>query len=60
MPTVSRIPPSEEAIMVVIPADLLHFARACAGADDISECVVAALELLRARIDELAAAESPN
>lgn len=46
--------PPDREIAIVLPDDLLHFARACAGDDDISECVATALELLRAKLGELA------
>jgi hypothetical protein len=42
------------SIPVLSPRDLLAFARACADSDDISECVVLALQLLRSDIEDLA------
>jgi hypothetical protein len=44
----------QEFVTVLIPAELAAFARACTGSDDITECVVMALELLRRDIEELA------
>lgn len=41
-----------ETLTVRLPADLVAFARACAGHNDLSEVVAAALELLRAEIIE--------
>jgi hypothetical protein len=43
-----------ETVALLIPKDLLSFARACVGSDDISECVILALRLLRRDIEELA------
>jgi hypothetical protein len=52
---------TREPVALVLPAELLHFARACAAHDDISEVVVVALMLLRAELldvgDEI---EAPN
>ena len=35
-----------EAVVVWLPADAIHFAKTCAGESDISQVVVAGLELL--------------
>ncbi len=47
-----------ETVTVLLPTDLVAFARACAGRVNVSEVVAAALKLLRAQLTELGAHRS--
>ena len=47
-------PPDQVVVTLSLPQDLVSFAQACAASEDIAECVVLALQLLRRDIEELA------